>query len=567
MTALGADQFIKITAGPVVTDVEHSMVGSWFDYNNDGNLDLFVAVASGGPCSLYRNNGDGTFTKITGNSLTSSIFTDAYAAPIADYNNDGRLDLFLGRGNFTLPNLLFKNTGNGGWENMPANVFDTIGSGSSESAWVDYDRDGYVDLFNQNSYYSAVNDALFRNLGNGTFHRMTSAEVGLGDDNAMAVGCAWSDYDNDGWPDVFLAQGSDASNPIVDTSGLFRNDGQGKFSRVSGTGIQFPAGRVTFFPAWIDYDSDGMPDLFLETADQNTTQGGVLYRNLGNGSFADVTSASGIVLQQDVNGDFVAWGDYDNDGFLDALSIPFFRTTGAGILYRNQGNGTFQSVDIGSPLVDGAMHQSVTWADYNNDGFLDLFLSCNSSSYGPAPNYLYRNNGPGIGNVNHWLEVKLVGRVSNRAAIGAKVRVLTTIAGTPRSQLREMYSNYGYLSGGASPLIAHFGLGDATTVTTLRIEWPSGLVQEFADVPANQNLTIEEGRPVMMTPQVQAGGAVQFQLNGGLVGTQYVTEATGDLSAPASWTPVSTNTGPTTPVVVPAVPAADQRFLRVKQQQ
>jgi hypothetical protein len=515
--------FIKITTGPVVTDAEASIGASWFDYDNDGDVDLFVAVMSGRPCSLYQNNGDGTFTKVT-NTLTSSLIADAITAPIADFDNDGLLDLFLVRQNAGSQNLLFRNTGNGSWAKLPANTFDSPCTGSSDAAWVDYDRDGFVDLFTQNGYGSQVNDALYRNLGNGTFHKMPCAEVGLGCDNAWAVGCAWSDYDNDGWPDVFLAQ----ANSTADTSGVFHNDGHGRFSRVNGSAIELLPGYPGA-PSWIDYDSDGLPDLFHFSWPEDTggQQSSALYRNLGNGTFTNVPNTGINPSQDPIGGEVSAWGDYDNDGFIDLLTLPWARSTGPGFLYRNLGNGTFQPVPAGSPLVDGGTIQNVTWADYNNDGFLDLYLSCMSASFGPERNNLYQNNGPRAGNTNHWLKVKLEGRASNRAAIGAKVRVQATIAGTPRTQLREISGNYGYLAREVPSLIAHFGLRDATNIDLVRIEWPSGNVQELTNVTPNQLLRVPEppyinpARPsaslngsVTLTRTAVSGATYQWQFEG-----------------------------------------------------
>jgi len=559
--------FIKITSGPVVTESQASVGASWFDYDNDGDVDLFVVVFSGGPCSLYQNNGDGTFTKVTG-ALTGT-FSEASNAQVADFDNDGLLDLFLVRANHNLPNQLFRNTGSGGWVRAPAGTFDSFCTGSSDAGWVDYDRDGFVDLFTQNGYLTPVNDALYRNQGNSKFRKMPAADVGLGSDNAMAFGCAWSDYDNDGWPDVFLAQEGPGGG--VESSGLFHNDGHGKFSRTEGTGIPFPPERGAFDPSWIDYDSDGLPDLFFYAfyyADGYATN--LLYRNLGNRTFADVSSTTGIEPQQDPYGLITAWGDYDNDGFVDFLTLPNLQTTGPGVLYRNQGDGTFRPVDVGSPLRDGSFRQTVTWADYNNDGFLDLFLSCNSASFGPERNNLYQNNGPGAGNTNHWLKVKLEGRASNRSAIGAKVRVQATIAGTPRSQLREISGNYGYLAREVPSLIAHFGLGDATKVDTLRIEWPSGIVQELKDVAVNQKpyLTVRETQnPPPPPPQITSSGRAAngtFQATATYATMNFlcVLEASTNL---VQWTKLSvrTNTTGTVQFDDPGATNRPARFYRV----
>lgn len=250
----------------------------------------------------------------------------------------------------------------------------------------------------------------------------------------------------------------------------------------------------------------------------------------------DMSSTANLAFPKDPNGGSQTFGDYDNDGFLDVLMLPFQSVNGAGYFYHNQGDGTFQAVDIGSPLVDGACHQSVAWADYDNDGFLDLFVACNAHGAGEV-SHLYRNNAPKVGNRNHWLKVKLEGRVSNRAAIGAKVRALASITGTPRSQIREISGNYDYLSSEAPSLIAHFGLGDATKVETLRIEWPSGIVQELKDVAVDQQFTVvehEDYAPTNPAPAIASVGTstngLQLAIQEPAAGARYALEGSSDLT-------------------------------------
>ena len=180
-----------------------------------------------------------------------------------------------------------------------------------------------------------------------------------------------------------------------------------------------------------------------------------------------------------------AWGDFDNDGDLD-LFVPYYSSTN--VMFINNGDGTFSFVDIGSPIRDGINDQSAVWVDYDNDGFLDLFVA--SGENNPSPNLLYRNNLPVTGNRNHWLKVQLVGTTSNRSGIGARIRVRAVIHDQEVSQLRQIDSNGIYSMG--TEFVAHFGLGDAAHAEVLRIEWPSGTVQEMHDVSANQMLTVTE---------------------------------------------------------------------------
>jgi hypothetical protein len=227
------------------------------------------------------------------------------------------------------------------------------------------------------------------------------------------------------------------------------------------------------------------------------------------------------------------WGDYDNDGWLDFLCRPLGSPAEPGVLYRNLGNGTFESIDLGSPTYDGvADANGGLWADYNNDGFLDLFMGHDNGN--PHPNFLYTNNLPALGNKNHWLKVKLDGRVSNRAGIGAKVRAQATVGGRTFWQLREISGSS--ISGADGPLlIAHFGLGDATNVSTLRIEWPSGIVQEINNVAADQHLTIVESQgippgpaPALVVANASAA-ALQLTIQEPAAGARYALEGSTDL--------------------------------------
>ena len=326
----------------------------------------------------------------------------------------------------------------------------------------------------------------------------------------------WSDYDNDGWPDVYLA-----GLPISST-GLRRNLG-GRFERVEAC-LDLTGMSIAVFPMWPDFDDDGWPDLFLHG------QSVRLFRNLGNGCFSDVTESSGLLYEPGYNRP--TWGDFDNDGFLDLLYVQGTSSEPVSVLYRNRGDGTFESVDIGSPMIDSASWRNQpSWGDYDNDGFLDLYQPNGRST--AERNYLYRNNrrhGDNSPNMNHWLKVNLKGRVSNRAGIGAKVRLQTSISGRTLSQLRE-------ISGTAAP--AHFGLGDATNVTTLRIEWPSGIVQELSDVAADQHLTIVESQgnpPPVPAPAVAVANAsangLQLTIQEPASGARYALEASTDL---ANW--------------------------------
>lgn len=259
---------------------------------------------------------------------------------------------------------------------------------------------------------------------------------------------------------------------------------------------------------WGDYDNDGYFD-FLNA--------GALFRNDRNGGFTVATRSL-------TAGAFDMWGDYDNDGNLDLVAggLPC-------VFYRNNGDGTPSNVQLGSPSVDApGPNALVTWCDYDNDGFLDLLVATRPNPSGPS--LLYRNRGVEGGNSNHWLTVRLKGIVSNRSAIGAKVRVQATIRGTNTWQLRQILGSY------YDDLRAHFGLGDATNVATLRIEWPSGIVQELKDVAAHQHLTIIEhqvcppGEAPRLTGTAPSAVGLQLTIQEPTSGARYALEGSTDLN-------------------------------------
>jgi ASPIC and UnbV/FG-GAP-like repeat len=494
--------FTKITTGPVVTDVESSEAPSWWDYDNDGLLDLFVPNALVPPGlvthSVYHNNGDGTFTKMTNAISTHKGLS--FDGAVGDYNNDGLDDLFVTEGDGA--DDLYRNDGGGHFTRLTtAEAGAPVGDVdySVDAGWADYDRDGFIDLFVANGYFlaqggefTAGNDKLYRNNGDGTFTKMTTNQVGmLVGDRASTGPCAWADYDNDGWPDLWVGNGySPASNG---KQYLYHNNRDGTFSQVQGGSLA--ENIATGMGYWADYDNDGYLELFL-TAFKGTNS---LHRYLGGQTFTNVAKSAGVAKAMVAW--LAAWGDYDNDGYLD-LFVAGYNGGSRSVLYHNNGDGTFTSVDVGSPLQEGANRSGVAWADYDNDGFLDLLITCGDGV--PTRNLLYHNNGNG----NHWLKLKLAGTASNRSAIGAKVHVNATIGGKTFWQMREISGNSG-ASGGAGGLVAHFGLGDATNVTTLRIEWPSGNVQELADVAPNQMLTIKEAVNITPTnPSSSLNGSV-----------------------------------------------------------
>jgi hypothetical protein len=520
--------FIMITGSPVTTNRIGTWQAAWFDYDNDGYVDLFNGEnhpgRTGRDASLYHNNRDGTFSMVT-NAVTTYMGQMA-TGTAGDFDNDGRLDLFITRHTTAYPDTLYRNDGNGVFTAVDSAVFNTPRDNSEAAAWADYDRDGFIDLLVSNgSQFSGGStqvNTLYRNLGDGTFQKMTANELGSLVSIPMATygGCVWADFDNDGDPDVW------DSGP--QNSGLHWNDGQGRFTRLN-VGSLPSAAAVT---GVADYDNDGFLDLTMLGIAAFRIE---LHHNLGGTNFEEVAISAGIT-RFSANPPWTGggWGDYDNDGWLDFLCRPLGSLAAPGVLYRNLGNGTFESIDLGSPTYDGEGDAAGgLWADYNNDGFLDLFVSHGNGSV--HPNFLYANNLPALGNSNHWLKVKLEGRVSNRAGIGAKVRVQATVGGLTFWQLREISGNTIGRADGPL-LIAHFGLGDATNVSTLRIEWPSGIVQEFTNQPVDQFRTIVESQddpPPVPAPAVAVANAsavgLQLTIQEPQAGWRYALEASTDL--------------------------------------
>ncbi len=539
--------FVKVSGQPIVTDVEASVAGLWCDYDGDGFMDVFVPNSSNNSSevrsSLYHNEGDGTFTRVT-NSLTSDA-NNIWGCAWGDYDNDGHPDLLQVQWGIQ-PAQLYRNGGGGAFSLVT--TFDLVDD-PVDCAWADLDGDGWLDLF-VGTWQQAV-DLAYRNLGNGTFRRCTVIDAGaLVTEAKSSASASFADIDNDGDLDVYV-------NCDNNVPSLHRNLGTGKFEiAVLGS---LPGTAYTVSGVWGDFNNDGFFDLF--TTGLNGIEG-KLHLNVEGREFQDVTTTAGLVTPARLAFG-PAWGDYDNDGDLD-LFIPYYNDPN--MLFRNNGDGTFTSVNVGSPNLMGVKDTGAVWVDYDNDGFLDLFLACGEAN--PSPNRLYRNNLPATGNQNHWLKVRLTGIASNRMAIGAKVRVRAVVGGRETWQLRQIASNGAFASGGE--FVAHFGLGDATHVETLRIGWPSGIVQELSNVAPDQFLTVTEARneqtptPPEVTAYTRAAdGTFQATVNLEETGVRAVLEATSDM---VHWAKVMMRTNVTGTMEfsdAPVTPSRPMRFYRV----
>lgn len=479
--------FARITSGDLVTIPAWYFNSAWGDYDGDGYLDLFVGASVASDRNyLYHNNRDGTFTLIDDASMPK-IPSNQHGVAWGDYDNDGHLDLIVTAGQPEIThNVLYHNNGDGTFSGITDGPIytQTQPEGFHGPSWGDYDNDGFLDLFIAG--HGTVN-RLFHNNGDGTFKRIPPSDPNAGvlvKEEAASAGRTWVDYDNDGDIDLFVA------NLDRFPSFLYRNEGNGRFAKVTDSGLSTRVEK-TAAVCWADYDNDGFADVFL--ANFNDTS---LYHNNQDGTFSPVLDSA--VVRETIPSSAIfsscAWGDYDNDGFIDLLV-----TTGCypvspdciprySLLYHNVGDGSFTKVTGGAVGNDPTTQCSgSSWGDYDNDGFLDLLVSQGVFWTDPQTNLLYHNDGNG----NGWLKVRLVGSVSNRSAIGAKVRVNAFYRGESRWQVREIDGGDGE-GNQTNALNTAFGLADATTIDTVRVEWPSGAVQELHDLAPRQFLTITE---------------------------------------------------------------------------
>jgi hypothetical protein len=462
------------------------------DFDNDGFLD--IVETSFDPCQpmrAFRNNGDGTFSDVSERSHLAEQVGGINIVQ-TDFNNDGWLDIYVMRGGWEWPmrNSLLRNNRDGTFTDV------TLESGllsvdhpTHSAAWADYDNDGWVDLYVGHEHTPSQ---LFRNKGDGTFEDV-SAKAGV-NRVAFTKGVAWGDYDNDGYPDLYVSN-------YGEDNFLYHNRGDGTFEEVATQlGVEKPKWS---FPTWFfDYDNDGRLDLFVASyyfasGEWVRSYLGLprqgdsmkLYRNTGKGTFADVTHETG--LDRGVAAMGANFGDVDNDGFLDfylGTGAPTYTALMPNLLYRNHDGKYF--VDISSSSGTGHLQKGhgVSFADLDNDGNEDLFENLGGAVPGDKYNSVLFMN---PGHSNRWISIKLVGVKSNRAAIGAKIK-LTLASPGPESAIRYREVSSGG-SFGASPLMQHIGIGKATAIASIEVTWPASRTQRvFKNVAPNQFIEIKE---------------------------------------------------------------------------
>ncbi|PYV40303.1 MAG: RNA-binding protein [Acidobacteria bacterium] len=498
-----------------------------FDYDNDGWLDVFLVNGWGlGEFSkgteptnhLFRNNHNGTFTDVT---EKAGLVRHGWGQGVCvgDYDNDGHLDLFV---TYYGKNVLYHNNGNGTFTDVTreSGLLQSEDHWNTGAAFLDYDRDGHVDLFVSNyvgyqygltlydsnpslvSELSPVlygvaglegtHNILYRNNGDGTFANVSDRAGILKPEPAYGFTPCVADFDNDGWPDIYVA---DDSTPSL----LFLNNRDGSF-RETGllAGVAFDANGRSQGGMGVDagdYDGDGLFDIIKTNFSDETPS---LYHNDGRGFFTDATSQGGLAGQASS----VKWGtaffDYDNDGRPDLLIVtgPIYppgvssRNSKLGqgsrmILCRNLGNGRFEDISThaGPALSQSRCSRGAAFGDIFHTGQIDIVV--NNVNDRPG---LLRNQSP---SANAWLLVNLVGTKTNRAAIGSRVLVETE----NRRQIQEVRSGGSFCS--HSDLRLHFGLGKARVVTRIEVQWLSGSREVLERVPVNRLVTLQEGKGII----------------------------------------------------------------------
>lgn len=490
---LPAQNFTRVTTGPFVNSPGDSRSVNWIDVNNDGLPDCQITNGpSGGQNNaLYINTGNGNFTALVNDTIVRDN-TPSDGATWADANNDGNSDAFVANW-YNVNNLMYMGSGTGTFTQVSTGDPVNNAGYSETAAWGDYDTDGFVDLYVTNSAGNKRN-FLYHNNGNGTFTRiLTGAEV---TDTYESRCVNWTDLDNDGDLDIFV------TNESGQNENIYRNDGGGTFVSVT-SGILVNDGGRTMSSSWADYDNDGDLDVFLA----NDLGNDALFRNDGNFVFTKMVNDT--VSNSGGNSFSSAWSDVDNDGDLDLYVTNSFwaNTKLVNFFFLNNGNGTFTRNSSSAVVADSAWSYGCAFADYDNDGFEDLAVATVRFNNVDEPDLLYHNNG----NSNNWITITLQGTMTNRAAIGTKIRLRAIINGNPVWQMREISAQHGYCS--QNDWRAHFGLGNATTVDTVIVEWLGTNPQIFTGLAINQFITINEGSGISGLSDNKAAPAFRIDPN------------------------------------------------------
>ena len=483
-----------------------------FDYNNDGWPDIYFTNGADIPPlekdspkfynRLYRNDGGMKFADVTEQAGVAGAGYSMGAAA-GDYDNDGNVDLFVAG---VYRNILYHNLGNGKFEDVTEKAGIKSDKWGVAAGWFDYDNDGRLDLFVVNyavwsldfnrycgnrdrnirvychpKYFQGVSNALYHNRGDGTFEDVTE-KSGIGKYIGRGMSVAFADYDHDGYTDIFV------TNDNLPNF-LFHNRGDGTFEEVglvAGVALTDNGAPIASMGTdFRDYDNDGWPDITVVALAGETFP---LFRNLGNGMFQDATFASRLgPLSTPRSGWSTGLFDFNNDGWKDLFTtdshvndrIELFEATEykqPNSIFANQGDGTFRDVssEQGVDFQVARAHRGSGFADFDKDGKVDVVVT---SLAGPTE--LWQNVSP---EDNHWINIRLIGTKSNREGIGARIRL--------GNQSNEMTTAVGYAS--SSDQGVHFGTGKLRKIDKIEIRWPSGILQTLQDVPADQFLVVLE---------------------------------------------------------------------------
>ncbi len=485
-TSTWAQGFTRITdlGNPVATDSTITAYTgcAWGDYDGDGREDLLVVNQNAN--FLYHNDGGGAFTRLTAVDAGAISSDPGLFRGVAwgDYDNDGDLDCFIA-GNTS---GLYRNNGAPPWfTKVTVPDIGTTDTRGWSPGWGDYDNDGNIDLIIAfpTGFVPAPGskNQMFHNDGppNYTFTRVDTGAVVSEFEPFTSLN--WSDYDLDGDIDLFIGSGPASPSPAPDF--LYHNhlieSGTAGFTKITTAPIATDVADGQVWN-WVDYDNDGDLDAY------RTNWGGAspgirpndLYRNDG-GVYTQITT--GAIATDAFISLANIWEDFDNDGDRDCFVTNDNNARNS--YYHNNGDGTFTSLTLFEVNGEPTSSYGATAGDMDEDGDLDLFVA----GVGASRRYLLRNDTDGLLN---WLKIKCVGQQSNGAAIGATIWLWATINGIATRQHREIQTQNSFLC--HNSLIVHFGLGDATVIDSFRVEWPSGSVTDSANVPVNQTLTIVE---------------------------------------------------------------------------
>ncbi|MEP2670891.1 MAG: FG-GAP-like repeat-containing protein [Cyclobacteriaceae bacterium] len=461
---------------------------SWGDLDGDGLEDIASPSFTNRegdavPPVFFKNLGGGAFEKKVITALVNENTGVSRGINLMDYNNDDKLDMYITRSGGGLTDLLLLNNGNWDFTKIVVPTTANYATGFRSSANIDFDNDGFVDVIvgqDGNQVPPNLRDLLLKNVQGTGFSEVLTGDLVTLSGNSRNLNTV--DYNNDGLTDIFVVNYSN------DPGGarLFKNNGDGTFSKVNGSIFDSQIFYSIRTSSWGDIDNDGDMDLFMGSLIVNAITPNRLLQNNGDGTFTELTSSAVAETTGRTYGS--AFGDLDNDGDLDLIAVNGSGVDNSNSIFFNNGSGVFTKY-VEAEMINHPEIQNigVGLADYDQDGFLDIYPAKGITTTVDIPNLLYRNTNSNGGSRN-WIQFKLVGTESNRSAIGARITVATS--NPLRSQIREISTRTGY--GSANSLTAHFGLGTSLVADEVEIKWPSGNVMVLNNLPINQIHTITE---------------------------------------------------------------------------